>query len=183
MNTAIRVRLTASWHRLPACQCSQSWLSPRAWAKIQRGCESVRPRTLTSCSSRMSGRLRGAPQEIVARQIDRICAPQLKSAERLTATQNGGYHVSRAHLVITVCNQTSVPDPISEQFRRVQSGTDPECDRSLQLPRSAGPACMRPGRADRAGPSSAADGRGLLCRRAPAAPTPGDHAGADAVPA
>ena len=30
MNTAIRVRLTASWHRLPACQCSQSLLSPRA---------------------------------------------------------------------------------------------------------------------------------------------------------
>jgi hypothetical protein len=38
----------------------------------------------------MSGHPRGAPQEIVARQIDLICAPQLTSAERLTATQNGG---------------------------------------------------------------------------------------------
>jgi len=38
----------------------------------------------------MSGRLRGALREIVARQIDLICAPQLMSAERPMAAQNGG---------------------------------------------------------------------------------------------
>jgi hypothetical protein len=39
----------------------------------------------------MSGRLRGALREIVARQIDLICAPQLMSAERPMVAQNGGY--------------------------------------------------------------------------------------------
>lgn len=47
----------------------------------------------------MSGRLLGAPKEIVARQIDLICAPQLKSAEKLTATQIGGY--ARAYQGLT----------------------------------------------------------------------------------
>jgi hypothetical protein len=38
----------------------------------------------------MSGPVLGAPQETVVRQIDLICAPQLKSAEKLTAAHNGG---------------------------------------------------------------------------------------------